>query len=78
MQQIKIFSGEEDRLSTMEKDINDWLKQSGAKVVQIFGNIAPQAVLKGTDATRPSLSEAASSRRFAPSDVLICVLYETK
>ena len=79
MQQIKIFSGEEDRVATMEKEINDWLRSSGARVVQVFGNIAPQALLRGAETSRPSLSEASSAgRRFAPSDVLICILYETK
>ncbi|MBL9031517.1 MAG: hypothetical protein JNM80_07390 [Phycisphaerae bacterium] len=77
MQQIKIFAGQEDRISALERDINDWLKQSGARVIQTFGNIAPQALMKGTEAAKPSLSESSTGRRFAPSDILICVVYET-
>jgi hypothetical protein len=66
MQQIKIFSGEEDGTAGLEKDINAWLRESGVKVVNIFGNIAPQT---GTAEARPG-------RRFAASDVMIAVLYE--
>ncbi len=69
MQQIKVFKSIESDVSDLERDINAWLKESGARVVNIFGNIAPQTI---TDADK-----AKGTRGFSPSDVLVCVLYET-
>ncbi len=69
MQQIKIFKSIESDVSDLERDINAWLKESGARVVNVFGNIAPQTI--GDPA------KAKGSRSFSPSDVLIVVLYET-
>ncbi len=66
MQQIKIFKGVETDVNSLESDVNGWLKQNGAKVVNIFGNIAPQ--------TRGH--EGPAERRFSPSDILITVVYE--
>ena len=43
MQQIKIFKGIENDLSTLEADINAWLVESDVDVINIFGNIAPQS-----------------------------------
>ncbi len=71
MQQIKIFKGLESQLETIENGINEWLKESGAKVVQIFGNIAPQGASQGNQA-----AATISSSKFVASDVLIVVLYE--
>ena len=68
MQQIKFFSGEEDSTAAMERDINTWLRESGVRVLNVFGNIAPQS---GASESRP-----VSGRRFAPSDIFIAVLYE--
>jgi hypothetical protein len=73
MHQVKIFSGEEDQTQQLEAEINKWLRESKAKVVQIFGNIAPQSV-------NPAGSAGVGStpnRRFVASDVFITVLYET-
>ena len=69
MQQIKIFKSIESDVSDLERDINAWLKESGARVVNIFGNIAPQTI------TDPE--KVKGSRSFSPSDVLIVLLYET-
>jgi hypothetical protein len=69
VQQIKIFKGIESDVSDLERDINAWLKESGARVVNVFGNIAPQTI---GDPER-----AKGSRGFTASDVLIGVLYET-
>ncbi len=69
MQQIKIFKSIESDVSDLEQDINAWLKESSARVVNVFGNIAPQTI---SDPER-----AKGSRGFSPSDILIVVLYET-
>jgi len=68
VQQIKIFKSIESDISSLESEINSWLQESGVKVINIFGNIAPQTV--NADST------AASSRAFSPSDVFMVVVYE--
>jgi hypothetical protein len=70
MQQIKIFKGIENELSILEREVNEWLVESGAKVLQIFGNLAPQSIPPTAKSSGLSTSE------FAPSDALIVVLYE--
>ncbi len=69
MHQIKIFKGIESDVSGLERDIKAWLKESGTRVINIFGNIAPQTI------TDPE--KAKGSRGFSPSDVLVVLLYET-
>lgn len=69
MHQIRIFTGLETQKAEIEKEINAWIKEQGAEVVQVFGNIAPQTV--APDAPR---SES-GSRRFGPSDLLLVVVY---
>ena len=71
MQQIKIFKGIESELTVLEREVNEWLVASGARVVQIFGNLAPQSIPPTAKGSGLSTSE------FAPSDALIVVLYET-
>jgi|TARA_B110000467_G_scaffold73231_1_gene66441 hypothetical protein len=64
MQQIKIFKSIESEISTLEQDINLWIKNTGAKNLQISGNIAPQ-----TEAA-PGMGS------FSSSDILITILYD--
>lgn len=66
--QIKFFKTVENELSSMEADINSWLKQSNAKVVQVVGNIAPQTLGREAGGT--------GDRRYAPSDVMVAIVYE--
>ena len=66
MHQVKIFKSIESELWTMEAEINEWLKSSGAKVVSVTGNIAPQ-----------SATSEGSSGMFSASDVLLVVVYES-
>ena len=68
MQQIKIFKSIESDVSILESEINSWLKESGVKVVNVFGNIAPQTVNNNTSVK--------VSGAFSPSDVLMVVVYE--
>lgn len=70
MQQVKLFKGVENEVGSLEKEINDWISRSGAKVVSLTGNIAPQSV-------KPDTTGGLGKSSFAPSDVLVIVLYET-
>jgi len=70
MQQVKIFYGLENETGSIEKEINDWIRESGVKVLQITGNVAPQS---GGSASSGYLTKSPSN----PSDVMIIVLYET-
>lgn len=67
MQRIKIFKSVESELSTFEQDINDWLEESGAKLISVTGNIAPQT---------PENSDLGGAGTFSASDILIIVVYE--
>ena len=69
MQQIRIFKSIESEVTDLERQINGWIQESGARVIHMFGNIAPQTVISET--------AAASGRAFSPSDIMIIVLYET-
>lgn len=71
MQQIKIFKGLENETTALEKRVNAWLAESGVRVLQMTGNIAPQG--QSTDSKAGSI--AASP--FTASDILLVVLYET-
>jgi hypothetical protein len=50
-------------LWNVEKEINNWAQESGAQIVNVTGNIAPQ-------------TGGSASHGFASSDILIIVLYE--
>ncbi len=69
MQQVKLFKGVENEIGALEKEVNDWLSRSGAKVISLTGNIAPQSV-------KPDGEGGLGNSCFAPSDVLMVVLYE--
>ena len=70
MQQIHFFKSTENDLSALQSEMNAWLRSNPVRVVQIFGNIAPQTV--ATEDAGTGLTKSA----FAPSDVLVAVLYE--
>lgn len=71
MQQIKFFKGIESDLPRLETQINQWMAQSGIRVLQVFGNLAPQSIVADTKSMNsPSLSPHPAS------DVLVAVLYE--
>ena len=78
MQQIKLFVGREDHTADLEAEVNQWLADSGARVISIAGNIAPQSVLPSKDASGPAnlAGTGTHGRRFAPSDILVLVTYE--
>jgi hypothetical protein len=65
MQQVKIFKSIESELEELEQSINAWIKESGARIISMSGNIAAQ--------TTPSHG---LSSTFSSSDIMIVVLYE--
>lgn len=66
--QVKIFKSIETEVNELESKINEWLGANDVKVLNIFGNIAPQTIVQ-----QPS---AGSGRMFSPSDIMLVVLYE--
>lgn len=70
MQQVKLFKGIEAEVDRLEKEVNTWIRQSGARVISISGNIAPQS------GKANSQTGALGGGGLIPSDVLIIVLYE--
>lgn len=69
MQQIKIFKNVENNVGELEREINAWISQSGAQIISLTGNIAPQS--------DPSTGGGGlGNSSFPPSDVVIIVLYE--
>ncbi len=66
MQQVKIFKTLESDIKGTEGEINQWLKESNARVVHMSANIAPQTIG----------NQSSAERKFLPSDVLITVVYE--
>lgn len=64
MQRVKLFKSVEVELNALEAEMNAWIESSGARIISITGNIAPQSV------------GATESKSFVASDVLIVVLYE--
>lgn len=73
MQQVKLFMGLEGDTEELTKEINNWIRDSSAKVIQISGNIAPQsmhAVEQGH-----SLPAVGTLGGRPPSDILVIILY---
>ncbi len=76
VQQVKLFMGLEGETEELSRGINDWIRKSGAKVLQINSSIAPQSNGgMGLGGGLPGTSLAAGR---VPSDVLVVVLYEEK
>ena len=76
MQQIKLFVGREDHAGELETEVNAWIAESGATVLSIAGNIAPQSVMPSKEGGSNLSSSGTHTRRFAPSDILVVVTYE--
>lgn len=72
MQQIRIFKGPDEELIELQQEVNDWLAESGVRVIQITGNIAPPGVVSHA----PTRGLGTVAGRFAHSDIFIIVLYE--
>jgi hypothetical protein len=65
MQQVKIFKSVDTELPELEREINRWMRKSGARVLSITGNLASQ----------PGSTEGPLNT-FAAGDVMVIVLYE--
>ncbi len=77
MHQVKLFKGIESEIDELERDINTWLKSNGAKVVNIFGNIAPQTVRPDLRPPHTLGGERIGGRAYDASDVFLAIVYET-
>lgn len=64
MRLVKLFVTREDKTSDLEREINSWIESSGAEVVSVTGNVAPQSQISYPD------------KKPAPSDVFVVVVYE--
>ena len=64
MQQIKIFKGVDTEIPEMERQINRWMRKSGAKVLSVQSSLAAQ----------PSTGGPMNS--FAGSDIMVVLHYE--
>lgn len=71
MQRVKLFKGVETDIDKLEEQVNAWIEESGARIISIHGNIAPQSESAGQHKT-----VGLSASAFASSDVLLVVLYE--
>ncbi len=69
MQQVKLFKGVDSDLAELEREINRWMRKSGARILSMTGNIAPHN-------TPPSTSMGGGLSSFAASDILVIVMYE--
>ena len=69
MQQVKIFKGVDSDLGELEREINRWMRKSGARVLSLTGNIASHA-------SPPSSGMGGGLSSFVASDILVIVMYE--
>ncbi|KAA1257723.1 hypothetical protein LF1_02120 [Rubripirellula obstinata] len=65
MQQIKIFKGVDTEIPEMERQINRWMRKSGAEIISIQSSLAPQPN-KGTG----------PMNSFAGSDIMVVLHYQ--
>jgi len=73
MPQIKVFTGVENDISAFEQAVNEWLAaNTGIRIVEMTGNIAPQTLAKHSATTQ------STGRSFSPSDLFVMFLYETE
>jgi len=72
MQKVKIFKSLEKDVTRLEMDVNKWIAESGAKIISLDGNIAPQS--ERTGATTGGMGDS----RYPPSDIVLIVLYESE
>jgi hypothetical protein len=64
MQQIKVFKSVDSEIPEMERQINRWMRKSGAKIISVTGNLASQS------------GAAGPLNSFAGGDVLVILMYE--
>ena len=66
MQQVKIFKGVDNEIAEIERQINRWMRKSGARVLSITGNLASSGA-----------ANQGPMNTFAAGDILVivCLLY---
>lgn len=65
MQQVKLFKSVDTELPEMERQINRFLRKSGAKLISVTGNL-----------TASSSASGGPMSSFAAGDVLVILTYE--
>ena len=65
MQQVKIFKSVDTEIPELEREINRWMRKSGARILSVTGNLTAQS----DSGTGPMNS-------FAAGDIMVIVLYE--
>ncbi len=65
MQQIKMFKSVDTEIAEMERQINRWMRKSGARILSVNGNLAPQSGGGG-----------GPLNSFAAGDVFVIIHYE--
>jgi hypothetical protein len=71
MAQVKLFKGLESNLEGLEKQINAWLSDPGIRVLQAFGNMAPQTLPSDT-----RITSTLGQPQHVSSDVFLVFVYE--
>ena len=74
MQQVKLFKNVENQITELEAQVNEWIRETGAKVISISGNIAPQS--GGGAGGGEGKGIGLTQSQFAASDILLIVVYE--
>jgi hypothetical protein len=64
MRQLKIFKSVDTELPELERQINRWMRKSGATIVSVTGNLTAQS------------SSGGPLNSFAGGDVLVIVVYD--
>ncbi|NQT53138.1 hypothetical protein HQ576_13855 [bacterium] len=77
MQQVKLFKNVENQMTELEAQVNEWIRETGAKVISISGNIAPQSG-GGGGGEGKGKGIGLTQSQFAASDILLIVVYETQ
>ena len=72
MRKVKIFKSLENDIARLEVEVNEWIAQSGAEIISLTGNMAPQS--ERTGASTGGLGDS----RYPPSDIVLIVLYEAR
>ena len=72
MPRVKLFKGLESNLEGLETQMNAWLAQPGVRVIQIFGNMAPQTLPSDT-----RITSTLGQPQHVSSDVFLAILYES-
>ncbi|MEM9586436.1 MAG: hypothetical protein AAGA03_04075 [Planctomycetota bacterium] len=65
VRQIKIFKSVDSELAALEKEINRWMRKSGARVVSMTGNLSSSPGASG-----------GPLNTFSASDVMVILMYE--